>query len=115
MNAIRVLAVTLVSSALLPGQTPDKRLEFEVASVKPSAPPSATGQFNVGIHIDGAMVRFSFVTLRSLMMSAYDVKDYQIVGPDWITAEHFDIMAKRPEGISGDGTLRAMIVSLLED
>jgi len=46
---------------------------------------------------------------------AYNVKDFQIIGPDWLASEHFDITAKRPEGVEGEKALRGMMASLLED
>jgi uncharacterized protein (TIGR03435 family) len=95
-------------------QTPAARSEFEVASVKASAPLSADGQFSVGVHIDGAMVRCNYLTLRNYLTMAYDVKDYQLIAPDWMGADHFDIVAKRPDG-SGDQDLRGMVASLLAD
>ena len=96
-------------------QTPAPRSEFEVASVKVSAPITGDGQFNVGVHIDGAMVRCSYLTMRNYLMMAYDLKDYQIVGPDWITTDHFDIVAKLPDGDKGEQSLRGMVASLLSD
>ena len=91
------------------------RPEFEVASVKPSVPPTADGQFAVGVHIDGAMVRCTYLTMRNYLGLAYDVKDYQIIAPDWMATDHFDIVAKRPEGVTGEAALRAEVASLLED
>jgi uncharacterized protein (TIGR03435 family) len=75
---------------------------------------SADGQFSVGVHIDGAMVRCNYLTLRNYLTMAYDVKDYQLIAPDWMGADHFDIVAKRPDG-SGDQDLRGMVASLLAD
>ncbi|HUB82593.1 MAG TPA: TIGR03435 family protein [Bryobacteraceae bacterium] len=95
-------------------QQPAPRSEFEVASVKPS-PPVQEGNLNVGVHIDGAMVRCNFLTLINYLDMAYDVKDYQIIGPDWLVTEHFDIVGKRPEGVEGEKALRGMVASLLED
>jgi uncharacterized protein (TIGR03435 family) len=95
-------------------QAPAVRPEFEVASVKPSEPPT-TGRVSVGVHIDGAMVRCTYLSLANYLTMAYDIKDYQIIGPDWLTTSHFDIVAKRPEGIEGEKSLRAMVASLLED
>jgi uncharacterized protein (TIGR03435 family) len=95
-------------------QTPTPRPEFEVASVKASAPITDAG-FNVGVHIDGAMVRCTYLSLLNYLGVAYDVKDYQVIGPDWLATEHFDIVAKRPEGVEGEKSLRGMVASLLED
>jgi uncharacterized protein (TIGR03435 family) len=105
---------TLIAATAVFGQTPAARPEFEVASVKASAPVTE-GQFAVGVHIDGAMVRCSYLTLRNYLTMAYDVKDYQIVAPDWMAADHFDIVAKLPAGSGGEPQLRGMMASLLAD
>jgi uncharacterized protein (TIGR03435 family) len=115
MKAVMAFAVTLVTASAALCQTPAPRPGFEVASVKASPPPTADGQFSVGVHIDGAMVRCNYLSLRNYITMAYDVKDFQVVAPDWLTTEHFDIVAKVPEGVSGEKSLRAMMASLLED
>lgn len=94
------------------GQTP-ARLEFEVASIRPSAPPGAD-RANVGVHIDGAMVRLSYLTLKDYIGMAYNLKQYQIQGPEWIGSEHFDISAKLPEGAKRN-QVAEMIQNLLAD
>jgi len=48
------------------------------------------------------------------MSYAYDVKPYQITGPDWMATEHFDIVAKMPEG-SKKADAPKMLQTLLED
>jgi uncharacterized protein (TIGR03435 family) len=72
------------------------RLEFEVASIRPSNPQGP--QFTAGVQVDGAQVRFGLVPLISYIGYAYDVRNYQIVGPDWLRSERFDIVAKLPDG-----------------
>jgi len=114
MRAAIALSFTILAAPAVFSQTPAPRPEFEVASVKPSEPVT-NGRVSVGVHIDGAMVRCNFLTLLNYLNMAYDVKDYQIVGPDWLTTSHFDIVAKRPDGVEGEKALRAMVASLLED
>ena len=114
MKAATVLFVTLVTAPAVFCQAQAPRPEFEVASVKASAPITDAG-FNVGVHIDGAMVRCTYLSLLNYLNMAYDVKDYQIIGPDWMATEHFDIVGKRPEGVEGEKALRGMVASLLED
>jgi uncharacterized protein (TIGR03435 family) len=76
---------------------PPARPEFEVASIRASAAPAA-GRADVGVHIDGAQVRFTYLSLRDYLQSAYAVKDMQIVGPEWLASARFDIAAKVPPG-----------------
>jgi uncharacterized protein (TIGR03435 family) len=75
--------------ALASGQT----LAFEVASVKRTpadAPPGSQSK------LDPGHVTFTGVTLQALIRRAYDVKGYQISGPDWINTERYEISAKFP-------------------
>jgi uncharacterized protein (TIGR03435 family) len=92
---------------------PAQRPEFEVASIKPSA---ALGdmRFKIGIHIDGAQVRCTYLSLADYIRIAYRVKTYQISGPDWISTDRFDISAKLPEGATRE-QVPAMVKALLED
>jgi uncharacterized protein (TIGR03435 family) len=94
-------------------QSAPARLEFEVASIKPSAPPSPL-QLNMGVHVDGAMVRITTMSLKDYIRIAFKVKDYQIIGPDWIASERFDISAKLPEGGKRD-QVDDMLQALLLD
>ena len=48
------------------------------------------------------------------MRIAYDVKNYQLIGPDWTVFDHFDITAKLPAG-TGQDQVRAMLQNLLLD
>jgi uncharacterized protein (TIGR03435 family) len=114
MRAAIPCVLTLLTAPAVFSQAPAARPEFEVASVKPSEP-LTNGRVSVGVHIDGAMVRCTYFSLLNYLNMAYDVKDYQIVGPDWLGGAHFDIDAKRPEGVEGEKALRGMVASLLED
>jgi len=81
-------------------------LAFEVASVKPAGPldPVAmqAGKMRIGMKIDGALVDIESFSLTDLIRIAYEVKDYQISGPDWLgstmSAQRFNVHATIPEG-----------------
>jgi uncharacterized protein (TIGR03435 family) len=113
MTVARGLLLALLSSIVAFGQSASARPEFEVASVKKSAP-GAAGQVNIGVHIDGAMVRYSSLPMRSYIRMAYRVSDYQVLGPDWLATENFDIAAKLPEGATR-AQIPEMIQSLLAE
>ena len=88
---------------------------FEVASVKPSAPiTSKEGKMRVGKTISGARVEMNFVSLADLVQTAYRVKPYQVAGPDWTATDHFDVLAKMPEGATQD-QMPEMLQTLLAD
>jgi uncharacterized protein (TIGR03435 family) len=102
-------AVFVVLSTTTLGQT---RLEFEVASIRPSNPQGA--QIDIGMHVDGAQVRFTLFNLISYVGYAYEIPPYQVEGPDWIGSAFYDIAAKMPEG-SSPTQVRAMLRTLLAD
>lgn len=85
---------------------------FEVASVKP-APPS-TGGFRSMMGGDSGRLNYSNVSLKDIIAQAYQVKDYQISGPDWLGSERFDIVAKLPPGTPKD-QIPLMLQSLLAE
>jgi uncharacterized protein (TIGR03435 family) len=112
MNAIHLSGMLLLAVASAFAQS-DPRPQFEVASIKQS-PAQMPNQAAVGLHIDGAQVRCNYLALREYLVMAYQVKPNQIIGPDWIATERFDIAAKIPQG-SNREKIREMIQSLLED
>jgi uncharacterized protein (TIGR03435 family) len=114
MRAATGLFFALATASAIFCQAPAPPPEFEVASVKPAAP-LGPGSLSVGVHMDGAMVRCTSLSLLNYLNMAYDVKDYQIIGPDWLASERYDIVAKRPEGVEGEQALRGMMASLLQD
>lgn len=105
------MTCAILASVPIFGQTGSPLAEFEVASVRPSAPFNAQ-RVDVGVHIDGAQYRSKFLSLRDYVSIAYKVKMYQVVGPDWIASERFDISAKIPTGTSRENVLE-MLQSLL--
>jgi len=77
---------------------------FEVASIKPAQPPTPDGQGRIFMRgpsggpgtKDPGRVNLPFMSLKSLIMLAYDVKNYQITGPQWLDTERFDVTATMP-------------------
>ncbi|HWC97998.1 MAG TPA: TIGR03435 family protein [Candidatus Sulfopaludibacter sp.] len=94
---------------------------FEVASVKPAGPldPAKimSGQMRIGKKVDKARVEYSSMSLDALIMDAYKVKSFQVVGPDWMSgmsAPRFDIQAKMPEGATEE-QIPQMLQALLAE
>jgi uncharacterized protein (TIGR03435 family) len=86
---------------------------FEVASIKPSDPNPDSPLF-IGMSADGALVKYTNITLRDCIRGAYRARDFQIVGPDWMTKGRFEISAKLPAGASTD-QIPEMLQALLEE
>jgi uncharacterized protein (TIGR03435 family) len=95
-------------------QSAPVRLEFEVASVKPAASIGGPSTVNIGIHIDGARFSCSSYSLKDYIRFAYGVKAHQILGPEWLGQERFEITATIPGGGSRDQVSK-MMQALLED
>lgn len=106
--------IAVLAAAAAFGQPAAPRLEFEVASVKPAIQQVANQQVQAGVQIDGAQVHCRYLSIKDYIRFAYNVKDHQILGPDWMASARFDISAKIPEGTKRD-QVREMMKSLLED
>ena len=81
-----------------------ENLTFEAASVRPSAPVPPTGGVYFGPARGGpgtpdpGQITWSYVSMKAMLLTAYDVKNYQISGPAWLDTERYDIVAKVPPG-----------------
>ncbi len=95
---MRILTCLLLL-AWVPFPQPQAKLDFEVASVKPS-PARATG---IGCKggpgsDDPGRLTCQQMSPSFLIHIAYDVKFVQVVGPDWLAVPRFDILATLPKG-----------------
>src|SRR5262245_2385944 len=97
---MRILACVCASLSIAGLAAAQTRPEFEVASIKPSS--EQTTSINIGVRISGSQVRISYTSLRDYIAMAYSVRSDQIVGPDWIGQQRFDIAAKIPDGGSSN-------------
>jgi uncharacterized protein (TIGR03435 family) len=108
------LILALLVAQLVFAQTP-RRLEFEVASVRPAIPDQGNGaQTPAAARLNPSQIRLTYLTLQDFMVRAYAVKAYQIIGPEWLKTERFDIAATLPEGAT-IADVPAMLQSLLEE
>jgi uncharacterized protein (TIGR03435 family) len=89
------------------------KLEFEVASIK-LAPPPTGNNLRVMMGGDPGRLNFANVSLKDLIRQAYEVKDYQITGPDWLNATRYDVVAKLPPNTTKE-QVPLMLQSLLAD
>ena len=88
-------------------------LSFEVASVRPSQLSSGRFTMNGGPGTsDPSRIAYTNIMLRRILLSAYEVKNYQLSGPDWLDTLRFDITAKVPDGTTKD-QFQSMLRNLL--
>jgi uncharacterized protein (TIGR03435 family) len=72
--------------------------EFEVVSVKPNK----SGSNGSSTRSDQGRMTATNISLKNLIVRAYNLKDYQVEGPDWLTSERYDMVAKFPEALPKD-------------
>lgn len=102
-----------------PSQTTAPAPTFEVASVKPTEHGRNAAGLSVSSDPQATSPGTFTVTnnsLDELIRWAYNVKEYQLSGPNWLNddSECFDIRAKMPPDTPKD-QLRSMMQALLED
>jgi uncharacterized protein (TIGR03435 family) len=68
----------------------------------------------IGPHVENGRAEYTYMTLRDLIALAYNVKAFQVSGPDWLATTRFDIQATMPEGSTKE-TAPAMLQALLKD
>jgi len=86
--------------------------QFEVVSIKPAGPLSP--DVVLGLRADGAQIHISWASVKDLIYIGYQVKRYQISGPDWLGTDKFDVAAKIPEGTS-QRKIAEMMQNMLKD
>src|SRR5262245_7908816 len=91
--------------SLLPASP--QQLSFDVATVKSTSPRLPNGALRVGAApIDRGLspgrVYYDRVSLRSILLVAFSLKDLQLVSPDWMASEYYEIDARMPVGTSTD-------------
>ncbi len=84
---------------------------FDVATIKPSQAPGGGNQ--VGMTAD--TLTMNNVTLSICIKFAYDLQDGQIVGPESLRLDRFDIVAKAATPFTDQGQVKAMLQMLLTE
>jgi uncharacterized protein (TIGR03435 family) len=98
----------------------DAGLAFEVASVKPSPPVKPGERVYFGPARGGpgtpdpGQITWTYARFFDLLMTAYDVKNYQISGPAWLENERYDVIARVPAGATKE-QVRTMWQNLLAE
>ena len=117
MSKGTILAALCAAAAAF-AQAPASRPAFEVASIKPAEPLTRemviSGRLHIGMKVDNARVEIDSFSIEELVRYAYNLKLYQVEGPDWIRHLRYDIVAKLPDGATQD-QIRPMVQTLLAD
>jgi uncharacterized protein (TIGR03435 family) len=119
-RALLGVALCFIAAA---AQSAGDRLAFEVATIKPATQADLQGVYGnlFPIMMRGGpgtaspgQVSFKNASFRSILMSAYGLKQHQISGPDWIKITGFNIEAKLPPGATRE-QLKPMLQTLLAE
>jgi uncharacterized protein (TIGR03435 family) len=116
------MAVGLMNAPLGRAQSPKAAASnlpaFEVASVRRAAPQGEGGPGqarSAGLcREDPGRISCIGSPLKLVLIRAYDVKSYQVLGPAWMETEKYDIIATEPAGATKAQT-SAMLQRLLVD
>jgi uncharacterized protein (TIGR03435 family) len=113
MKTYIAIALTVLLSVAAYAQTPPEKVEFEVATVRPS-PQTKPDRVSVGLRVDGAQAHIAYFPLQAYIAMAYRVKQYQVSGPDWISSTMYDVSGKLPAGATSR-QIPEMMQSLLAE
>ncbi len=92
--------------------------EFEAISIKPAPPPTGNG---IRVMMRGGpgsddpgRLDWNNVAIRQMITMAFNIKEYQLQGPDWLGNQRFDVVAKLPYGATREQA-RLMVQKMLVD
>jgi uncharacterized protein (TIGR03435 family) len=109
--AAAIFAAGTLVRAQSPSTVSSARPEFEVVSIKPS-PFTSSGAVAIGAQSTPGTVTLTGIRLRDLIARAYSLKPYQIVGPNRLDDDYYDIVAKSAQRVT-DSDQRLMLQSML--
>ena len=84
------------------------KLEFEVASIKPSPPPAGRSGVIVGCYggpgtNDPSLFVCQNASLSNIVTVAHGIAYWLLSAPNWMSSTRFDVRATVPEGATKDG------------
>jgi uncharacterized protein (TIGR03435 family) len=112
----KLLIIIALAAGLAAAQSKD--LQFEVATIRPAGTFNAqdllSGKAALGVAVRGDQVTIRYVTISDLAVLAWEVKPFDVKGPDWIGQQRFDVTALMPEGAT-EKDMPQLVRSLLRD
>lgn len=103
---VAIVGAAVLASCTLFGQTASPPPAFEVASVKLAASGERAGISGGPGTSDPGQFRWRFVTLRGLIVRAYGLENFRLLGPSFLSnsigADRYTIVAKVPPGATKD-------------
>jgi uncharacterized protein (TIGR03435 family) len=112
-----ILATELARAATQNAASPDAEPRFEVASIRATdidLKDVRDGR-RIGLQTLPNGVNATLAAVRRLILFAYQIEDYQLVGgPSWMDSDRFDISARAAGDVTPD-VARRMMQNLLRD
>src|ERR1017187_3110902 len=117
MSRTLLCVLCVVAPIVSFGQAAEGKLAFEVASVKPAAPPTGLAVMLFQMRggpgtADPGQISYTNVPMRALLLRAYGLKPPQLSGPNWLENTKYDIVAKIPAGATRE-QVNVMVQNLL--
>ncbi len=114
--AAAITALGLLSAPLGAQEAPaDPKVQFEVATLKPSAPGPPTGPCGIRPQPGGQLYSVECMPLKQVLTVIYRLKADQISGgPSWMDNDRFDIRGKAEKPSTND-ELHTMMKNLLTE
>jgi len=117
MSKFTVMAcVAALAAGVAAAQSQD--LQFEVATIRPAGTLNPqdvlSGKTALGVAVNGNQATIRYTSIRDLAVQAWEVKPFDVKGPDWIGQQRFDITALLPEGATAKD-MPQLLRSLLRD
>ena len=105
----RVAACVLLAAVPAIAQ---KAPEFEVASIRPT--PEGNAAAGVGLRITDSQVHITGLSLRDYIGMAYSLEPPQVIAPEWVAQQRFDISCNLPAGATREQVPQMLQVLLAE-
>ena len=106
----RVAACVLLAAVPALAQ---KAPQFEVASIRPT-PEGSTTSTGVGLRITDSQVHITGLSLRDYISMAYSLEPPQVIAPEWVAQQRFDISCNLPAGATREQVPQMLQVLLAE-
>jgi uncharacterized protein (TIGR03435 family) len=94
MKPAEILVACALAAQICVAQEPQAAPEFEVATVKPASPGARQGVWTNGSE---DRIRMYNMSLRQLILFAYDQKSYQVTATGWADSDRYDVIGKVTE------------------
>jgi uncharacterized protein (TIGR03435 family) len=109
----KAICIAVLATVAAWAQSAAPTVTFEVASIKPSPPPSGRGM-RVGCPSDPGRITCSNMNMANLVTMAYGISSYQLSGLEYSMTDRYEVAVKIPEGATKE-QIKLMWQNLLKE